>query len=146
MNRALKTVYTSLMALTIAGTSLPADAHDWNRGGRGGYYHRHGDGDGAAIAVGVGILALGLAAAAASSSHDSGRHVYNDGYYDGPPPPPRPYYDSPYRQSRYEDDNCLQSREYQTTIMIDGRRERAYGTACLQPDGSWQEGPAQLER
>jgi len=31
--------------------------------------------------------------------------------------------------------NC---REYQTEILIDGRKERGYGTACRQPDGSWQ--------
>lgn len=29
-------------------------------------------------------------------------------------------------------------REYQTTVVIDGREESAYGTACRQPDGSWQ--------
>ena len=29
-------------------------------------------------------------------------------------------------------------REYQTTIAIDGRLERSHGTACRQPDGSWQ--------
>ena len=29
-------------------------------------------------------------------------------------------------------------REYQQTIIIDGRQEIAYGTACQNPDGSWQ--------
>ena len=29
-------------------------------------------------------------------------------------------------------------REYQQTITIDGQQHRAYGTACRQPDGSWQ--------
>ena len=29
-------------------------------------------------------------------------------------------------------------REYQTTVFIDGREQSAYGTACQQPDGSWQ--------
>src|SRR5262245_20146370 len=29
-------------------------------------------------------------------------------------------------------------REYQTTVMIEGRQERGYGTACRQPDGSWK--------
>lgn len=29
-------------------------------------------------------------------------------------------------------------REYQTTVVIDGKQERAHGTACRQPDGSWQ--------
>lgn len=29
-------------------------------------------------------------------------------------------------------------REYNTTITIDGRAKRGYGTACRQPDGSWK--------
>jgi len=29
-------------------------------------------------------------------------------------------------------------REYTTEAVIDGQRETVYGTACRQPDGSWQ--------
>jgi len=29
-------------------------------------------------------------------------------------------------------------REYQTSVVIDGRTQTAYGTACRQPDGSWK--------
>jgi len=29
-------------------------------------------------------------------------------------------------------------REYQQTITVGGRTERAYGTACKQADGSWK--------
>lgn len=29
-------------------------------------------------------------------------------------------------------------REYTTEAVIDGRQETVYGTACRQPDGSWQ--------
>ena len=29
-------------------------------------------------------------------------------------------------------------REYQQTITVGGQRQSAYGTACRQPDGSWQ--------
>lgn len=29
-------------------------------------------------------------------------------------------------------------REFQQTIVIDGREQQGYGTACRQPDGSWQ--------
>jgi surface antigen len=29
-------------------------------------------------------------------------------------------------------------REYSTTAIIDGRKETVYGTACRQPDGTWQ--------
>lgn len=37
---------------------------------------------------------------------------------------------------------CLQTREYQTQVVIGGRYVDAYGTACLQVDGSWKFGPA----
>ena len=29
-------------------------------------------------------------------------------------------------------------REYQHIVTIDGKQEKAYGTACRQPDGSWK--------
>lgn len=29
-------------------------------------------------------------------------------------------------------------REYRTTVVVDGRTEQAYGTACQQPDGTWK--------
>ncbi|MEQ9449125.1 MAG: hypothetical protein RLN70_09515, partial [Rhodospirillaceae bacterium] len=29
-------------------------------------------------------------------------------------------------------------REFQQQVMIGGQRQSAYGTACMQPDGSWQ--------
>jgi hypothetical protein len=38
---------------------------------------------------------------------------------------------------------CLQQREYQTKITVGGKQVQGYGTACLQPDGSWRYGPAQ---
>ena len=39
--------------------------------------------------------------------------------------------------------SCLQTREYTTTIVIEGESVEAYGTKCLKPDGSWGYGPAQ---
>lgn len=53
------------------------------------------------------------------SSHSGGRYQVT---------PSEPFND---RQGRY----C---REYQTTATIGGRVEQVYGTACRQPDGSWQ--------
>lgn len=44
--------------------------------------------------------------------------------------------EAPATQSRPRD--CLQQREYQTEIFIDGTAVQAYGTACLQADGSWR--------
>lgn len=34
--------------------------------------------------------------------------------------------------------NAGYCREYNQTVYIGGRAEKAYGTACRQPDGSWQ--------
>ena len=34
--------------------------------------------------------------------------------------------------------NSGSCREYTTEAVIDGRRETIYGTACRQPDGTWQ--------
>lgn len=36
------------------------------------------------------------------------------------------------------DPNGTYCREYQQTVMIDGVRQKAYGTSCQQPDGSWK--------
>lgn len=57
--------------------------------------------------------------------------------YQAPPPPPMvvdatpvaPAYTTPQGQT------C---REYQTTVRIGNMMQPSYGTACLQPDGSWR--------
>ena len=38
----------------------------------------------------------------------------------------------------YRRDSGENCREFQQTVTIDGRTERAYGTACRQSDGSWK--------
>ncbi|MGB5092890.1 MAG: RT0821/Lpp0805 family surface protein [Parvibaculum sp.] len=43
----------------------------------------------------------------------------------------------------YQRDEDTYCREYQTYIEIDGRSQRAYGTACRQPDGAWKQVPYQ---
>lgn len=50
-----------------------------------------------------------------------------------PEPPPGPIYGEVYR-----DERGRYCREYQTTGTVGGKVEPLYGTACLQPDGSWQ--------
>jgi len=39
----------------------------------------------------------------------------------------------------YEDRSGRYCREYQTTARIGGHPQQIYGTACRQPDGSWQQ-------
>ena len=38
----------------------------------------------------------------------------------------------------YQINNGQYCREYQQTIVIGGEPQKSYGTACRQPDGSWQ--------
>jgi hypothetical protein len=47
-----------------------------------------------------------------------------------------------YRESK-NSSTCLQTREYTTTVEVGGRTVPAYGTSCLQADGSWKLGKAQ---
>lgn len=41
-------------------------------------------------------------------------------------------------QPAFQNPQGYQCREFQQTIIIGGRPQQAYGTACRQPDGSWQ--------
>ncbi len=73
----------------------------------------------------------------------------DDGYYRRQSYPRTETYRKPvpavkYEYRDYRSSACLQEREYQTTVIVGGREVDAYGTACLQPDGSWQRGPVQL--
>jgi surface antigen len=38
----------------------------------------------------------------------------------------------------YQNGDDRYCREYQTTATVGGKSQQAYGTACRQPDGSWQ--------
>ncbi len=108
---------------------------------RRGYYggHAYGSGD---VAVGLFVGALLGYAIASSYEPYAHRHPYREYRHYGPryryyERPPRVVYAEPDRavtRSR----KCLQEREYQTTITIDGQQVQAWGIACLQPDGSWK--------
>lgn len=56
-------------------------------------------------------------------------------YYAPPPVAYAPAYAEPRYAPVAQQGYC---REYSTTIVVDGRTQPAYGTACLQPDGTWQ--------
>ncbi|HHJ17685.1 MAG TPA: hypothetical protein ENJ80_13415 [Gammaproteobacteria bacterium] len=62
-------------------------------------------------------------------------------YAPAPAPAPAPQYQY---QPGGPASTCLQEREYQMKVTVGGRQVDAYGTACLQPDGSWSRGPARL--
>lgn len=97
--------------------------------GSHGYNRRHHRGDNLVLGIGLGLLTY---------------QIIN-------PPQPRQrvvYVERPpvtYVRTRPMQTSCLQEREYQTTVIIGGVERGAYGTACLQPDGSWKQGPAIVE-
>jgi len=41
-------------------------------------------------------------------------------------------------QRTYQSNSGQYCREFQQTVVVGGRQESAYGTACRQPDGSWK--------
>jgi hypothetical protein len=137
--------------------------HHGYRGGYGhGYYGHGGRGYGWGPNVSLGFSSTYYGNPYSNSYYDRPYdYGYPSAYGYAPPvvvrqpiytaPPADAYYDNAnYYQSAYTApppaNSCVQTREYQTTINIGGRNVPAYGTACLQPDGSWSEGPAQPEQ
>lgn len=52
-------------------------------------------------------------------------------------PPVDNYFDEP-APRRAVRDRIGTCKQFEQTVMIDGRERPAYGTACLQPDGAWK--------
>ena len=108
-----------------------------------------GDGKGRLIATGVGTFLGGLIGTEIGRSLDRADMIYahqaNEQAYSAPIGEPVnwnnpesgnygtvvPTRDGYSSSGRY----C---REYQQTIYVGGQQESAYGTACQQPDGSWE--------
>ena len=64
---------------------------------------------------------------------------YGPAYGYPPPPPPYAYgYGPAYYGPPQQAGGQAYCREFQTTIVVDGQPQNAHGTACQQPDGSWQ--------
>ena len=126
----------------VAGTLIGAAI------GAGLGAHAKGHGQGAAIAFGA--MAGGLVGNRVGASLDdanrrkhqqatyyaleNNRSYDTSGWYDPRnnargSVTPQPGYTA--RDGRY----C---REFQQSIIVDGQEQRGYGTACRQPDGSWE--------
>jgi surface antigen len=98
-----------------------------------------------AAVLGVVIGAVGLAALAGATKKKRNKmNEFEDGRYRN--------WENPdteatlaQRSRPDEGGDCLQLREYQTTVIIGGRERPAYGMACLKADGSWMQGPATVE-
>lgn len=145
----MKTLVAGIAGLGLAllmGLPAPAAAHEWHyRGHDGPWHHRawwHHDDWRPGPRIG---LHLGFGAP----------FVYRE--YRDPPPvviyrpaPPPAVYAPPSRLATtappvhatptspvYTDSLGRSCREYQTTVTVAGVKQPAYGTACLEPDGSW---------
>lgn len=104
----IRGIIISVLAITSIASTVPAQARGF-------------------VALGVGVPVGGPAY-----------------YYPPPPvyyyPPPPAYYPAPVAAAPASAVAPQQQpcREYQSTAVIDGRAQPTYGTACLQPDGSWR--------
>jgi hypothetical protein len=99
------------------------------------HYYRHDDDD-----LLTGLVVGGILGYAINGARHSGGYGYSDRApvaQSGTVYPAEPYAYS-------SNDTCLQEREYQTTVVVGGKNVPAYGTACLQPDGSWKRETPQL--
>jgi surface antigen len=63
---------------------------------------------------------------------------YPDGQYSRWENPNNGNYGYTVPQNTYQTSGGQYCREYQTTIIVDGRPETGRGTACRMPDGTWR--------
>lgn len=130
--------------------------HGKRHGYHGGYrprhyprhYHHHHNGTGKFVLGAATGLLLGTVIANSQTREREvvyvPRYDYGGPRYDyGASSPPR-YAPQAGRQMAFSQEECLQIREYTTTITIAGREEEGYGDACLQSDGSWLQGPVKI--
>ncbi len=83
--------------------------------------------------------------------HKSSKNRYQDDGYSRQQNyvPRQPYQggnSSPQSQGGFDFSQCRDTRDYETTILIDGQEQVAYGTACMIEDGSWVAGPMRVDR
>lgn len=121
-----------------------AGFHGWyGRPFRHGHWRGRGRGDDLAYA----LLGFGVGALTVEALNDRPRRREPDVVYVPADPVrsvPAPARAAGYANPDFAGANCLQTREYQTVVVIGGLEREAYGTACLQQDGSWLRGPAQI--
>ncbi len=161
------TTVIALTAGLIATSAVPSRAGELDPlfggligGGIGaGVGYAAGRSKGAAIG---GILGLGLGAIIAAAADNDRHHPRQVGYAPPPPayvPPPvyaPPPYDPAYQQGAYQPPyppapvygqsdpyagtqySQAYCRQYNGSINVNGNNYPSYGTACLQPDGTWR--------
>ena len=155
MNFRLKTpvIVAAMLAMTFtaSGTVWADGKHHYDKHGNGHHqkhqhykrhnkprysYRRYDSDDDENLLIGLllgGVFGYAISSASQSAAPDPGPY----------PPASSPYPVLPYSTGGSAS-TCLQEREYQMKVMVGGKAADAYGTACLQPDGSWYRGPAHL--
>ena len=71
-------------------------------------------------------------------SHYQSMETYRDGESSTWRNPNSGHYGSVTPTRTYQAPSGQYCREFQQTVTVQGQTENAYGTACRQPDGSWQ--------
>ncbi len=130
--RSLVAASLAAAAVLVLGVATPAEA-----GGR--------------VAVGVSIGTGWYGGPGYYPRYYGPRYGYPAYYYPppavivAPPPPPAVVYQQPaptYYVTPQQAPAVAQQqpycREYQKTVIIGGQPQPGFGTACLQPDGSWK--------
>lgn len=109
-----------------------------------------GKGSGKVIAVGVGAVLGGIIGSEVGKSLDRADRAYmhrttqqsletqRSGQTSTWENPDSKHSGTVTPQPAYRGDDGRTCREFQQTVTIDGRSERAYGRACRQSDGSWK--------
>ena len=109
-----------------------------------------GDGTGQLVAGGAGVLLGALVGSEIGQSLDKADQVYAAQAYnesiDTTPTGTTTSWANPDSGNSgtytpiqtYQTDSGQYCREFQQTITVGGQTEDAYGTACRQPDGTWQ--------
>ena len=109
-----------------------------------------GDGTGQLVAVGAGVLLGALVGSEIGQSLDKADQLYAAEAYkesiETTPTGTTTSWANPdsgnsgtYTPTQtYQIDSGQYCREFQQTITVGGKTEDAYGTACRQPDGTWQ--------
>ena len=110
--------------------------------GHGYHHHHHGHGVGRTLlGIGIGLLAYDIAHKSKARARSRTAYYEESSYPETYPSGRLPARMGPAAPSAGD---CLQIREYQTTITVGGEEREAYGDACLMPDGSWRLGPSKL--
>lgn len=149
MRKILLTLLATGLLTSLSQGAIGGGSHHYRY--YGGHYGGHyGHNDGATLAVGLiigGVFGYLINEDRHHYRSHSGGHYRSEHYphrhstlvYERTEQTPTPITTT--RNSEFSGHDCLMTREYTTTIIIDGVNKEAYGRRCMTADGSWVLGP-----